>query len=93
MDTRSNSDTPQDTVYEEIESFFDSAPPLKDRSDISRKIDEFIARNSQSGKFISDSCFPLATASPYYLFALEFIKVTDIFHIFQEVEELTGLCV
>lgn len=58
MDATSNSETTHDSVYEEIESFFDSAPPLKDRSDISRKLKEFIARDSHStGKFICDSCF------------------------------------
>lgn len=62
MDATSSSETPQDTVYEEIESFFDSAPPLKDGADISRKLNEFIARDSQStGKFVSESCFPLAS--------------------------------
>ncbi|KAL7245751.1 hypothetical protein ACSBR2_000980 [Camellia fascicularis] len=30
MDAATNSETPQDTLYEEIKSFFDSAPPLKD---------------------------------------------------------------
>ncbi|KAI8548207.1 hypothetical protein RHMOL_Rhmol07G0255400 [Rhododendron molle] len=55
MDATSSSETPQDTVYEEIESFFDSAPPLKDGADISRKLTEFIARDSQStGKFVSE---------------------------------------
>lgn len=48
MDATSNSETTHDSVYEEIESFFDSAPPLKDRSDISRKLKEFIARDSHS---------------------------------------------
>ncbi|KAF7139484.1 hypothetical protein RHSIM_Rhsim07G0198900 [Rhododendron simsii] len=55
MDATSSSETPQDTVYEEIESFFDSAPPLKDGADISRKLNEFIARDSHStGKLVSD---------------------------------------
>ncbi|KAL6983519.1 Phosphopantothenate--cysteine ligase 2, partial [Sarracenia purpurea var. burkii] len=47
MDATSNSENPQETVYEEIESFFDSAPPLQDAPDFSRKLNEFIERNSQ----------------------------------------------
>ncbi|GMP81701.1 hypothetical protein CsSME_00036327 [Camellia sinensis var. sinensis] len=30
MDATTNSETPQDTLCEEIKSFFDSTPPLKD---------------------------------------------------------------
>ncbi|CAL5384209.1 unnamed protein product [Camellia sinensis] len=48
MDAATNSETPQDTLYEEIKSFFDSAPPLKDGPGISKKLNEFIERNSQS---------------------------------------------
>ncbi|PSS17423.1 Phosphopantothenate--cysteine ligase [Actinidia chinensis var. chinensis] len=48
MDASSNSETSQDTLYDEIKSFFDSAPPLKDGPDISRKLKEFIGKNSQS---------------------------------------------
>ncbi|CAL5348706.1 unnamed protein product [Camellia sinensis] len=48
MDATSNSETPQDTLYDEINTFFESAPPLKDGPDICRKLKEFIERNSQS---------------------------------------------
>ncbi|XAR48600.1 Phosphopantothenate--cysteine ligase [Bertholletia excelsa] len=48
MDAGRNSVTSQDMLYEEISSFFDSAPPLKDGGDVSRKVLEFIERNSQS---------------------------------------------
>ncbi|KAI8015401.1 Phosphopantothenate--cysteine ligase 2 [Camellia lanceoleosa] len=48
MDAATNSETPQDTLYEEIKSFFDSAPPLKDGPGISKKLNEFIERNSQA---------------------------------------------
>ncbi|XP_028056065.1 phosphopantothenate--cysteine ligase 2-like isoform X2 [Camellia sinensis] len=48
MDAATNSETPQDTLYEEIKSFFDSAPPLKDGPGISKKLNEFIERNSKS---------------------------------------------
>ncbi|GFY96489.1 4-phospho-panto-thenoylcysteine synthetase [Actinidia rufa] len=34
MDASSNSETSQDTLYDDIKSFFDSAPPLKDGPDI-----------------------------------------------------------
>ncbi|GMP81700.1 hypothetical protein CsSME_00036327 [Camellia sinensis var. sinensis] len=48
MDATTNSETPQDTLCEEIKSFFDSTPPLKDGPRISKKLNEFIERNSQS---------------------------------------------
>lgn len=48
MDAISNSETPEDMIYEEINSFFDSAPPLKDASDISEKLKEFIGKNAKS---------------------------------------------
>ncbi|THG22930.1 hypothetical protein TEA_026977 [Camellia sinensis var. sinensis] len=34
MDATSNSETPKDTLYDEINTFFESAPPLKDGPDI-----------------------------------------------------------
>ena len=38
----------------EIESFFDSAPPLKNRHDVSEKLEDFVKKNSSaSGMFTS----------------------------------------
>uniref|UniRef100_A0A5B7ANF8 Putative phosphopantothenate--cysteine ligase 2 isoform X1 n=1 Tax=Davidia involucrata TaxID=16924 RepID=A0A5B7ANF8_DAVIN len=48
MDATTNTEAPQETLYTEIKSFFDSAPPLRDGLDISRKLKEFIERNSCS---------------------------------------------
>lgn len=48
MAAMNNSETLQDSLHGEIESFFDSAPPLKDGPDISRKVKEFIERTSLS---------------------------------------------
>ncbi|KAK4489930.1 hypothetical protein RD792_000578 [Penstemon davidsonii] len=46
MDVSNESDSSGETPYAEIKSFFDSAPPLKDSSDIKRKLDEFTRRIS-----------------------------------------------
>ncbi|XP_057973070.1 phosphopantothenate--cysteine ligase 2-like [Malania oleifera] len=35
----------QDTLDAEVESFFDSAPPLRDSADVNRKLKEFIEQN------------------------------------------------
>lgn len=48
MDAISHSETPQDMIYDEINSFFDSAPPLKDASGIREKLNEFIGKNAQT---------------------------------------------
>ncbi|XP_052189207.1 phosphopantothenate--cysteine ligase 1-like isoform X2 [Diospyros lotus] len=48
MAAMNDSETLQDSLHGEIESFFDSAPPLKDGPDISRKVKEFIERTSLS---------------------------------------------
>ncbi|KAA8538015.1 hypothetical protein F0562_027405 [Nyssa sinensis] len=48
MDAMINSEASQETLYTEIKSFFDSAPPLRDAPDISRKLDEFLKWNSVS---------------------------------------------
>ncbi|KAA8522531.1 hypothetical protein F0562_013108 [Nyssa sinensis] len=48
MDATKNSEAPQETLNTEIESFFDSAPPLRDGLNISRKLMAFIERNSLS---------------------------------------------
>ncbi|XP_077249973.1 phosphopantothenate--cysteine ligase 2-like isoform X2 [Tasmannia lanceolata] len=48
MDSRNGSDAPQETIGAEFKSFFDSAPPLRDRLDVSKKVKEFINQNVQS---------------------------------------------
>ena len=51
MDLGNGSEANRSTLDEEIESFFNSAPPLKNSSDLSDKIEQFIKKNSaQSGK-------------------------------------------
>ncbi|XP_059630466.1 phosphopantothenate--cysteine ligase 2-like [Cornus florida] len=51
MDAMNNSEAPKEALYTDIKSFFDSAPPLTHGPDISRKLNEFIGRNSvSSGK-------------------------------------------
>ncbi|KAI5355420.1 PREDICTED: phosphopantothenate--cysteine [Prunus dulcis] len=37
---------PKETLDAEIQAFFDSAPPLKNRVDISEKLEEFVKKNS-----------------------------------------------
>jgi phosphopantothenate-cysteine ligase len=52
MDVKNGLGVPQETLDAEVESFFESAPPLKNRDDISEKLEEFVERNSAlSGKF------------------------------------------
>nr|XP_027094316.1 phosphopantothenate--cysteine ligase 2-like [Coffea arabica] len=43
-----HSEVLQETPSVEIKSFFDSAPPLKDADEISRKLKEFVERNSST---------------------------------------------
>ncbi|XP_059639971.1 phosphopantothenate--cysteine ligase 2-like isoform X2 [Cornus florida] len=45
-----NSGALQETLCAEVKSFFDSAPPLRDGLDISRKLNDFIGRNSISSE-------------------------------------------
>lgn len=40
--------TAQETAYNEIKCFFDSAPPLKDGIGINKKLHEFLEKNSLS---------------------------------------------
>lgn len=48
MDSKSGTETPQESG---VESFFNSAPPLKDRDQISQKLEDFITKISiSSGK-------------------------------------------
>ncbi|XP_054817915.1 phosphopantothenate--cysteine ligase 2-like isoform X2 [Prosopis cineraria] len=47
MDATNGLQTPQLTFEEEVKAFFDSAPPLQNCAEISEKLKEFIARNSQ----------------------------------------------
>lgn len=43
---------PKETLDAEIQAFFDSAPPLKNKVDISEKLEEFVKKNSlPSGMF------------------------------------------
>lgn len=52
MDVTNGLETPVETLYGEIESFFQSAPPLKDSDNINQKLDQFLELNSSSaGKF------------------------------------------
>ena len=52
MDVKNGLGVPQETLDAEVKSFFESAPPLKNRDDISGKLEEFVERNSAlSGKF------------------------------------------
>ncbi|KAL5984160.1 hypothetical protein ACLOJK_018263 [Asimina triloba] len=46
MDSRNGSGSPRSDTT--VESFFNSAPPLRDSCDISRMVNEFVDRNSQS---------------------------------------------
>lgn len=56
MDLGNGLEGTQDTLDAEIQSFFDSAPPLKSSIDVSKKLEEFIERNSvASGKFTLSS--------------------------------------
>ncbi|XP_058098472.1 phosphopantothenate--cysteine ligase 2-like isoform X2 [Magnolia sinica] len=48
MDSRNGLGAPQETSDADIESFFESAPPLRDSFNVSRKVKEFIERNSRS---------------------------------------------
>lgn len=49
MDSKSGTETPQESG---VESFFNSAPPLKDRDQISQKLEDFITKISiSSGKW------------------------------------------
>lgn len=40
-----------ETTTLKIKAFFESAPPLKDATEIETKLKEFVDRNSSSGKF------------------------------------------
>lgn len=42
----------EETSDEDIKSFFDSSPPLKDAAEIKRKTDEFLEKNSNSGELV-----------------------------------------
>ncbi|XP_064974020.1 phosphopantothenate--cysteine ligase 2-like isoform X2 [Musa acuminata AAA Group] len=56
MDLKSGTETPQESG---VESFFNSAPPLKDRDQISQKLEDFITKisiSSESGKPIRVVC-------------------------------------
>lgn len=56
MDSRNKLEGTPATTDTEIESFFSSAPPLKNSFDFSEKVEKFIKRNSvASGKFHFDS--------------------------------------
>lgn len=56
MDLGNGLEGTQDTLDAEIQSFFDSAPPLKNSVDVIEKLEEFIKRNSvASGKFTLSS--------------------------------------
>ncbi|OVA16482.1 DNA/pantothenate metabolism flavoprotein [Macleaya cordata] len=48
MDLAKGSQAPQESLDTDIESFFETAPPLRDDVDISRKLGEFIELNSPS---------------------------------------------
>ncbi|XP_021898559.1 phosphopantothenate--cysteine ligase 2-like isoform X3 [Carica papaya] len=48
MDVTNGLETPVETLYGEIESFFQSAPPLKDSDNINQKLDQFLELNSSS---------------------------------------------
>ncbi|KAL2503777.1 Phosphopantothenate--cysteine ligase 1 [Abeliophyllum distichum] len=50
MDEINDSEYLQETPYTEINSFFESAPPLKDVVEINRKLEEFIERNYSSSE-------------------------------------------
>ena len=52
MDLGSNLSATEANINGEIESFFSSAPPLRNSADISAKLENFIKRNEMnSGKF------------------------------------------
>lgn len=52
MDLGNALEATQANLNVEIESFFNSAPPLKNSVDISEKLEKFIKRNEMaSGKF------------------------------------------
>ncbi|XP_059451710.1 phosphopantothenate--cysteine ligase 2-like isoform X1 [Corylus avellana] len=46
MDVKNGLGVPQETLDAEVKSFFESAPPLQNRDDISGKLEEFVERNS-----------------------------------------------
>lgn len=48
MDSRNGSEAPLETPDSEVKSFFDSALPLKDSAEITRKLKEFIELHSSS---------------------------------------------
>lgn len=52
MDVKNGLGVPEETLDAEVKSFFEFAPPLKNRDDISEKLKEFVERNSAlPGKF------------------------------------------
>lgn len=53
MDASNGSESVEGTTYADIKAFFDSAPTLKDESEIKRKLEEFIEKNLHSGKIAS----------------------------------------
>lgn len=56
MDLGNGLGATQNMLDAEIQSFFDSAPPLRSSGDVSEKLEEFVKRNSiASGKFTLSS--------------------------------------
>lgn len=43
----------EETSNDDIKSFFNSSPPLKGAAEIKRKAEEFMQKNSSSGKLLS----------------------------------------
>lgn len=53
MSSNSRSYDPEESFMTDVANFFDTAPPLKDRSVISKKLKEFINHNSHTaGEFL-----------------------------------------
>lgn len=50
----------EETSDDDIKSFFDSSPPLKDAAEIKKKTDEFLQKNSFSGMLVGFIAFSYA---------------------------------
>ncbi|XP_042506651.1 phosphopantothenate--cysteine ligase 2-like [Macadamia integrifolia] len=48
MDSRNGPEAPQEILDADVKSFFESAPPLRDSLGLSKRLEEFIERNSSS---------------------------------------------
>lgn len=79
MELANGLEVAQDKLDAEINSFFESAPPLKNSNDVSAKLEEFMKRNSiGSGKFTL--CFQRLVSLLFFGFplAMDYILINEI---------------